>query len=322
MAEQNNISLESKFDDNNRGINEIEFEHFIAEKFKTLDKTNVQIKNCKRCGSSAIANRDVTSGNCPFCGSREFLLSREKSQIMIPSGVLPFKVDKAAAVTSLNQWLKEKALMPNEFINYMKDGANLQKIYLPYWVLSCKVFTEYSGVMKDKKSLSGEWNDIFGTMNFELNNYLIRACESLPVEYYKKIRKWDLQEMIPFSKDIFSSVIIESFHTESEVGYLRAQQEIAPYISSRIRKNIGGIDQKITDRKLFYRDIEYDMVLMPAWLSAYKYKDRVYRIIINGQTGEAYGRCPQSQAKTQILIWSIIAALAIIFGSAILAKLY
>jgi hypothetical protein len=42
-------------------------------------------------------------------------------------------------------------------------------------------------------------------------------------------------------------------------------------------------------------------VLMPVWISAYRYRDKVYRFLVNGQTGEASGESPLSWWKVLLL---------------------
>ena len=36
----------------------------------------------------------------------------------------------------------------------------------------------------------------------------------------------------------------------------------------------------------------YEHVLLPAWVSAYRYRDKVYRFVVNGQNGRTTGESP------------------------------
>ena len=38
-------------------------------------------------------------------------------------------------------------------------------------------------------------------------------------------------------------------------------------------------------------------VLLPVWIMAYRYKDQVYRFLVNGQTGQCTGTAPTSYRK-------------------------
>ena len=43
-------------------------------------------------------------------------------------------------------------------------------------------------------------------------------------------------------------------------------------------------------------------MLLPVWISAYRYRDKVYRFLINGQTGEVSGESPKSWWKIAFLV--------------------
>jgi hypothetical protein len=54
---------------------------------------------------------------------------------------------------------------------------------------------------------------------------------------------------------------------------------------------------------------------LPLWISAYKYKDKTYRFLINGQTGRVSGEYPKSPLKIAMVVLGviIIAAAAYLF---------
>jgi hypothetical protein len=52
-------------------------------------------------------------------------------------------------------------------------------------------------------------------------------------------------------------------------------------------------------------------VLLPVWIMAYRYRDVVFRFLVNGQSGKATGRAPTSWRK-------IAAAVAIGVGAVLL----
>jgi hypothetical protein len=61
----------------------------------------------------------------------------------------------------------------------------------------------------------------------------------------------------------------------------------------------------------------YKHVLLPIWVSAYRYRGKVYRFLVNGQTGELVGQAPPYSvvkvALFAIVMAAIVAAIAFIF---------
>jgi hypothetical protein len=69
-----------------------------------------------------------------------------------------------------------------------------------------------------------------------------------------------------------------------------------------VRKDIGGDDQKIDSLQTRYGRFTFKHVLLPAWVSAYRYRDKVYRFVVNAQTGETSGEAPLSWWKVAGLV--------------------
>ena len=54
--------------------------------------------------------------------------------------------------------------------------------------------------------------------------------------------------------------------------------------------------------KTKYDDLTYKYLLLPVWMSSFKYKGKVYNFIINGQTGKVGGRAPVSALRIIIAV--------------------
>jgi hypothetical protein len=65
--------------------------------------------------------------------------------------------------------------------------------------------------------------------------------------------------------------------------------------------------------KTNYHDPTFKHILLPVWLSAYRYNNKVFQFIINARTGEVQGERPYSSTKI---------ALAVIAGIILAIVLY
>ena len=61
-----------------------------------------------------------------------------------------------------------------------------------------------------------------------------------------------------------------------------------------------------------YGDVKFKHVLLPVWISAYRYRDKAYRFLVNGQTGEVSGESPKSWWKIAFLVLAILVVLFVI----------
>ena len=57
--------------------------------------------------------------------------------------------------------------------------------------------------------------------------------------------------------------------------------------------------------------------MLPVWISAYRFQNKQYRVMVNAQTGEVSGDRPYSKAKIAIVI---VATLSILIGGLLFAN--
>jgi hypothetical protein len=77
-------------------------------------------------------------------------------------------------------------------------------------------------------------------------------------------------------------------------------------IYSSVKSDIGGDEQQVTSVNSIYNDITFKHILLPVWLSSYKYNDKTYRFLVNARTGEVQGERPYSAAKIAALVITIL----------------
>ena len=79
-----------------------------------------------------------------------------------------------------------------------------------------------------------------------------------------------------------------------------------PAIDRMIRADIGGDEQRILTQNTQYNDITFKHLLLPAYVSAYNFKGKLYRFMVNARTGEVQGERPYSWIKITFTILSLI----------------
>ena len=51
-----------------------------------------------------------------------------------------------------------------------------------------------------------------------------------------------------------------------------------------------------------FSDVNSDLILLPVYLLSYRYGEKVFRFLLNGQTGKTYGDKPLSQIRIGIAV--------------------
>ena len=62
-----------------------------------------------------------------------------------------------------------------------------------------------------------------------------------------------------------------------------------------------------------FSDIKYKYLLLPVWMASFKFNGKVYRFMVNGQTGRVSGKIPISPEKVAVTVVGVIAALGLLW---------
>jgi hypothetical protein len=136
---------------------------------------------------------------------------------------------------------------------------------------------------------------------------LVCASNSLPEKISRDLEPWDLQELTAFDDRFLSGFVTESYQIELRNGFETAKNVMAPVIRTSVCQDIGGDVQQVTSINSQYNSVTFKHILLPLWISAYRYNDKVYRFMINARTGEVQGERPYSTIKIVLFSLAIIA---------------
>ena len=84
-----------------------------------------------------------------------------------------------------------------------------------------------------------------------------------------------------------------------------------------IRRDIGGDTQRVANADIKLSNEKFKHILLPVYISSYRYEGKEYNFYINGQTGVLSGYRPYSFWKIFFLVLFILVIITII---AIFAK--
>lgn len=90
--------------------------------------------------------------------------------------------------------------------------------------------------------------------------------------------------------------------------FTQAQQVMDGEIRNRVRRDIGGDEQRIQSVKTRHDTITFKHILLPIWISAYRFKNIPYRFLVNARTGEVQSERPWSWIKITLLVLAILVA--------------
>jgi len=308
-------------------IQELDFKAFLAESPDSKDIVEQLAVECSECGAEVTTEPDVSAQECPFCGS-DIITTAHSTKHIKPKSLLPFKVSRDEGLKSFGDWMGRLWFAPNSLKQMARQEGKLAGMYVPYWTYDSDTKSFYRGMrgehywvtvsyttmvngkpqQRTRQERRTRWYPASGTVWAGFDDVLVLASNSLPRKYTEKLEPWDLENLVPYKDEYLTGFRAESYQIDLADGFGYGVEIMDKHIRHLVRCDIGGDEQQITSVNTQHDNITFKHVLLPIWISAYRYKDQVYRFLVNARTGEVQGERPWSYVKIAL---AVVAGLAV-----------
>lgn len=318
---------DSEFDipeDEDIHINAKELDFNEAELYANCDwgKTTKTVI-CKNCGGESVYDELVIATECPFCGSNQ-VMEESTEGVMAPGGVCTFKVDKKTAGEKFKKWLKGRWLAPKA-VKRTASADSFKGIFVPAWTFDANTVTVYRGQYgKERryKNSKGEtetridWYPTWGTYVEYINDHTEVATDRYDNKMIEKILPYDTEANLAYKPEYIEGFFSEKYSVGLGTAFERAKKKLESRLRRGIEHKIESehftMHSRVTYMSTAYNDVKYKYLLLPLWMSSYKFKDKVYRFMVNGETGKVAGKSPLSFWRVSLLVLGILAVIALI----------
>lgn len=300
----------------------------LASSPDPADLVEVKEITCGGCGATTTVGALVQADSCPFCDTA-FVAEPHSQSILKPHAVLPFDITSEQGVEAFGKWVSGLWFAPNKLKEYARRTEKLQGVYLAHWTYDARAFTDYRGQRGDyywdteyytdsegkrqsRRVRKTRWSHASGSVRNSFDDILVVANDSLPRKYTEKLEPWDLDALAPFTEEFLAGFKAEHYSVQLDDGFEIAKGQVESQIKATIRRDIGGDTQRIHQHVSDWHDVTFKHILLPVWVSAYRFNETVYRVVINARTGEVQGERPYSVIKIVLAVLSVIAIIAII----------
>lgn len=288
-----------------------------------LSDSAVQVE-CATCGAAVVFEPPEVAGQCPFCTTKIVVQPHTPDPLITPQGLLPFATPKQQAIQSLQQWLSSRWFAPGD-LKRVANPDRLEGVYLPFWTFDAAARTRYTGAQGEHywvqeaytEMVNGRperrvrnvrktrWRPASGEVENSFDDILVPASRAIDTRRLDDLEPWGLEKVEPYNPSYLAGFKAQRYQLDLEGGLGEAQARMEPAIRAAIRRDIGGDEQQIHSMSVSLSRVTFKHLLLPVWLGAYRFKEKVYQVAVNARTGEVSGERPYSAAKIAALVLMI-----------------
>lgn len=264
----------------------------------------LRVYSCKQCGGEIVADETTGATQCPYCGN-PVVLSGHFAGSLKPDLVIPFQVDKKAAIAALNNHYKGKLLLPRVF----KDQNHIEEVkglYVPVWLFDADADAD----VHYRASRTRSWSDSEYRYT-ETTYFSVYRCggigfENVPVDGSTKmedalmesIEPYDITGAVPFKSAYLPGYLADKYDVDAKASIERANERIKRSTEEAFRSTVHGYTSVTTvDSAVSLQNGKARYALYPVWILNTDWNGQKFTFGINGQTGKVAGDLPMDKGK-------------------------
>lgn len=262
------------------------------------------------------------SFTCPFCDSNYVVELPADSQRAQPEFVVGFAISPDDAAAKFRAWLGEGGwFRPGDLSTARADGK-LRGVYLPFWSFSTlaqsdwsaqigeywyrtETYTAYENgkaVTRTREVQETEWWNLSGKHHNYYSGYLVTGSKGLKQADADRIKPYHLAALKRYEPYFLAGWLCEDYSIDHEAAQKICQQEFYRWEQTAVAAFLPGDTHRAVAVQTEFSDTTADLILLPLYLLSYRYGDKVYRFMVNGQTGHVISEKPLSPLRIGLAV--------------------
>ncbi|HEY9574106.1 MAG TPA: hypothetical protein VIR32_01060 [Lachnospiraceae bacterium] len=274
---------------------------------------------CQSCGGEIVGDENSIATQCVYCGSPT-ILTKNIEGILKPDVIIPFEMDKKAAKEALKNFYKKKWLLP-KFFAQENHIDKITGLYVPFWLFQCRVKGDFVYNTKKVKT----WSDanyrytktdhytVYRSGDLYFDKVPVDGAKNIDDDYMNSIEPFSYSKLSEFHPEYMSGYFADKYDENKSESYPKAKERIINTTKATFRNSVVGY-QDVNEMRagLDFEEEKVSYAMLPVWMLTTKYKDKVYKFAMNGQTGKFVGELPIDKKKALLYGSGIFAAVMLL----------
>lgn len=272
-----------------------------TEQWTKDENTGMRIYVCQSCGGQIMGDEHMAATRCPYCNNPTIIAGNLAGELK-PDFVIPFQLDKEAAVEAMHRHLSKKRLLPKDF----KDRNHIEEIrgiYVPFWLFD----TEADAHLRYRGTRVRHWSDsnyyytetrfysVLRAGNIAFDHIPVDGSTKMADDLMESLEPFDFSKAVDFQTAYLSGYLADKYDVSAEQSVERANDRVRQSTRTAFESTIFGYASLVPEHtSIRLHNGRSHYALFPVWLLNTDYNGEKYTFAMNGQTGKFVGNLPTS----------------------------
>ncbi|MCP4539777.1 MAG: hypothetical protein GY832_21780 [Chloroflexi bacterium] len=291
--------------------------------------------HCARCGEAHLVPEDAIPSRCPFCLQGPVAPQPAYLREEPPEQILPHTISKQKLARMLEQWTQGVRFRPDEF----KAEVLMRRArhyFVPLWLVDGQVegawradvgfdyqAVSYQDRYRDGQGWSSQevkegrirWEPRVGRISRSYENVAAPALDDHRA-LMNRLGDFDLGQRTNYAPQTITTGTIRIPTLEPEAAWDGVKAAFNHAAGAECRQAAGADHIRDLRPEVEYGNLNWTQLLLPAYVTWYREGERIWPVLINGQSGHVSGvrRASTRKANVTSLVLGAIAAMLFVLG--------
>lgn len=273
---------------------------------------------CQSCGGVISTLSVALSFTCPFCGSNKVLLREPLEDVLRPRYIIPFKIKPPECREITRSWLGKSWMISSELRKIAGLGQNLAEkfnpIYIPYWTFGsvCNAVwkAQVAHETTERHFVNGEWQEYrqihwreeAGKVQKVFTNLLVPGTTRFNLKILGRMDGYNVEDLMLYEPGLLAGMQAQAYDLPLEEAWDAGRQIMRERMRQACLDRVSSTNMRNFNMSLNFDQEEWRYILTPLYTSVYRFNNKVYQILINGQTGKIAGPRPVDWERIGLVI--------------------
>lgn len=275
----------------------------------------MKVFRCKGCGAAMAWSAEKKAVACAFCGEAT-ALEQVDDPVEQTEAWVPFSVDQRAARAALHSWLKNLGWFRPSDLATASTVDEIKGIWWPAWIFDARARVTWTA---DSNAGAGRsaWAPHAGETDIAFERILVGASRGLEDKEMSALAgAYNLapSTSTPLAAGRDDSILEETFDVQRSAAREKVARACEAIAAERVKNgHIPGSTFRKIHVSLVLSQLLTRRVALPAWILAYRYGGKLYRVVVHGQdVTTVTGSAPRSLWKILGAVLGALAAITVI----------
>jgi len=267
----------------------------------------VVIVRCQACRASVSYSAEAQAPKCGYCGS-VMRVETPEDPVEQAQAFLPFSVSPDEARKALGRFLARKSWFRPADLAARATLDAMKPVWWPAWVFNAKALVSWTAD-SDAGAGRAAWAPHSGQTSYVFRDVVVSASRGLTAK-----------ECEALTADYALSMAAESPRGPAEASIERFDTARSGARKLIVEAEVPGSKSRKLKVAVMLSGLETVRYALPAYTLAYRYKQRLYRVVVHGQKAETIlGKAPYSGWRICAAVLAGALAVGVAIAVAVLA---